>query len=126
MFDDHLPRRHRSANRIRIGRRVNERVGRAELPQTMDVAVPDHRLAPPCRPAFGEAVEVHRRREHRVVLDRIEQIGVTIEKRPQAGRRGEVRMRGDDERLPPPMTLFESREILERVDLLGALREVEQ
>jgi hypothetical protein len=44
------------ADGVRIGLRVDERIGRSELLEAMHVAVADHRLAVPARPPFREGV----------------------------------------------------------------------
>lgn len=123
MLDPDAPFHDRRADGVGVRWRVDERVRGAQLAQPVHVAVADHRLAAARGPALGEAVEIQPANEHRVELDRVEQIRVAIEIAPQtAGRRKEGVRRDDD-----PCTLpLQAREIVEGLDLLGAAIEIQQ
>src|SRR5262245_45892647 len=77
-------RRDRGADGAGVARRVDERICRTELPQVMDVAIADHRLAMPVGPALCHPIEVQLARKHCVVLDGVEEMRVAIELRPEA------------------------------------------
>src|SRR5262249_28547439 len=91
--------------------------------QPMHVAVADERFAVPRRPAFGAAIEVHGRREHRVALDGIEQRRLTIKPSGEARGGWKERMRCHDD---AGDSSLESRQILERVNRFRAAEEIEQ
>ncbi len=75
------------------------------------------------RPAFAEDVEVHDRREHRVVLDGVEQVGVPIHVAAQGAAGRKERVRRDNEAAFP---LLQTRQLFEGEDRLGRAAEVEK
>ena len=72
----------RAADGIRMGIGVDQAVGGPKLPQSMDIAIADDRFSTRSRPAFCAKVEVDTPREHRVPLDRVEQLLMPIELAP--------------------------------------------
>ena len=61
----------------------------------MNVPVADNRLPVLCRPSLGAPIEVHGTREHRIPLDRVEEIRVAFQIAAEANRPREERMRRD-------------------------------
>ena len=111
------------ADGVGVGLGVDNRVGGAELPKAMDVAVPDECLAVAGGPAFRRAIEVQRGREHRVDLGGVEERRVTIHAAAQAASQRKERVRRYDE---SRLALSQPREIVERVDVFGAAAEVQE
>src|SRR2546428_11864508 len=89
----------------------------------MNVPVADERLAVTDRPPFRGTIEIHRGGEHRIVFDGVEQTAIAIQQAPQTASRWKKRVRRNDE---STLTLLQSREIVERVNLLCAATEVEE
>ena len=89
----------------------------------MNITVAHHRLAVLLCPSFGEEIEIQRRGKHRVVLDRVEQIGVAPQAAAQRMARRKERVRRDHE---APLARLESPHVIERPDALGAVREIQQ
>src|SRR5256885_289703 len=71
------------ADRAGIALGVHERVRRAKLLQTVDVAVADNRLPTASSPPLRAPVEIDGGREHRIAFDSVEQIGVAIQIAPE-------------------------------------------
>jgi hypothetical protein len=89
----------------------------------MDVAVSNERLAVTDRPAFGRAIEIHRRSEHRVVFDGVEEIAMAVEQTPETARGRKEWMRRNNEAV---LLLFQTGEVVERAHLLRSGFEIEQ
>ena len=87
----------RFADRVGIARGIDQGIGRAELLQAVNVAIPDQWFAMQHRPPRGAFVEVQRSGEHPIVFNGVEQIGSRFQHLPQACRRREIRVRRNDE-----------------------------
>ena len=89
----------------------------------MHIAVADDRLAVRTRPIYRAVVEVQLAREHRVVLDRVEEVGMAIERAPEAGGRRIEGVRRDDQ---AGLGGFQARQVGERADPFCGGAEVDQ
>jgi putative transposase len=123
-LDAHPARADGGADRVGIAIGVDEREGRPQLVEAVNVAVSHHGFAMSRRPPDRRSIEVHRAGEHRVDLDGIEHVGVPIQQSTQANPRREERVRGDDESRGPVAP--EPREIVEALDTVRAGGEVDE
>jgi hypothetical protein len=115
----------RFANRVRLGRGINQRKRRPELFQSMDIRIRHDRFPDATGPVDRRTVEViHPRCVESIQLDRIEEIRMPFEKMTEAAGVWVIRMRGNHEsgRLGPPKL----RQLLEAVDALRGRIEIEQ
>lgn len=111
-----VPCSNRVADRARIGRRIDERVGPAELPQSVNIRIRHDRLAALSGPPNGGIVEhIDRRGVERIELNGVEQVCMRVEQAPEAASSRVERMRRDDQSLRS--RLLQSFESVEAVDL---------
>ena len=93
------------------------------MTQAVDVAVADHRPSVGAGPLDRARIEVHVRRDHPVVFNGIEQVGVSVELSPQTGARWEKRVRRNDQ---TALERPQLREIREGMDLFRCGAEVDE
>jgi hypothetical protein len=87
------------------------------------IAIADKRLVVERRPAFRSSIEVHEPRVHRVVLDRIEQIGILIELPEKAVRSRKKGMRRNNQ---PRLAPSQCSDVVKRSHIFGASAEIDE
>ena len=100
---------------------VDQRPGRAELSQTMDVPIPDHGFVVTAGPPDGASIKVDTRGIERVYLDGVEQIRETLERSADTTRATKKGVRDDLQSFEP---VAQGRKILETLHCLGRVGRV--